>query len=747
MKYQFKGNLRGFYCGDCFDFMYNANVKIYALDRDANTTAMAVANEKETFHQRSDEELKLISKKLIGEGVTDEAGNFSIEITGKKYDGAAFDIDFECGTVPLKIPPRKKEPPRPPRPLQFHITTLQPMWIDAAEQRELAIASWEYAIPYKFWCWILRLFKIYVICGQVNDCKHQHPVAGVKVLAFDVDLLQDDALGFGITNSSGNFRIYYSEADFSKTIFSWLNVEWPAGPDLYFKIEAADGTVLLAENRQRGHDRDRTNASNCFCVKFCVECPAGSMVCQLTGPTGCIDGSVQLTAGKYIPVTGSAGSCGLQKYELELLWDGTLQIPATIVYADTAGNPDTGLTVGNHAVYNGNVGFIDVQKAAEGAGAHLATSTNFTVRLRCYNADGTFVDVYTSFQLDTAEVYIKNVGGRVAPDVLDAAEHLHITDSALSAIGTIGGTVGIYGAARVYGCSNEQIKEYSLYFKKDDFASVQPPNGALYDTAANGWTQICRVDYTSYLSFSATELISNNELAGPTSRLTNSGFYTYHMPIYIPLLNTYVYVDVPKLAASSWGTGPSGRYTVLLEVADTAGTYYYDIQKVWVDNESIEGIITKIGSQPPCTDLYMRDNAGNFKTVDIMGTAYDPLIIPGNLSQPTSDNFDHYHVSIQKQSAAAANTIINSVNPVPARPALSGVGTLASFNLANLDITQNAILNPGAPWSMDQLLADGASCNYNFILYVADKTLVSESTVHHIAPYYFPIKIINSNEP
>ncbi len=745
MRYQFKGNLRGFYCGDCFDFLYKANVKIYAVDRTANITALAVAREKETFHQRSDEELKSLSKRMIGEGVTDENGNFSVDLTEKNYDGGAFDIDFECGTVPIQV---RKKIPAPPAPFQFHITTFQPQWKQPAEEtRDQLMAYWEYAIPFKFWCWLLRLFKVYVICGKVNDCKNKQPVAGVKVFAYDVDLIQDDSLGFGITNSNGDFRIYYTEADFSKTIFSWLNVEWPAGPDLYFRIEAADGTVLLAENRQRGHDRDRANASNCFCINFCVECPEGSMVCKLTGPAGCIDGNFTLTDGKYIPVTGSAGSCGLKKYELELLWNGTLLIPGAIVYSNASGNPDTALTFGNHAVYNGHVGFINAQKAVEGAGANLATSTNFTVHLRCYNADGSFVDVYTSFQLDSSEVYIKNVGGRVAPDVLNAAEHLHVADSAASSLGTIGGTVGIYGAARVYGCSSEQIKEYSLYYKKDDFASVQPPNGPFFDTVANGWTQICRVDYTNYLAFTPSELISNNELPGPDSRLTNSGFYTYHMPVYIPVFHTWIYIDVPKLSGSSWGTGASGRYSVLLEVIDTVGTYYYDIQKVWVDNENIEGIITKIGSQPPCTDLYMRDKLGNFKTIDILGTAYDPLIIPGNLAQPTSDNFDHYQVDILKQSAAAANTIISSSTPVPARPALSGIGTLASFNLANLDVTQNPILNPGAPWNIDQLLTNGASCNYNFILNVADKTLVSESDVHRISPYYFPIKIINSNEP
>ncbi len=62
MSYIFKGNLRGFYCGDCYDYLYKAKIKIYAIDKQANVTALAVAREKETFHQRSDDELKSISE-------------------------------------------------------------------------------------------------------------------------------------------------------------------------------------------------------------------------------------------------------------------------------------------------------------------------------------------------------------------------------------------------------------------------------------------------------------------------------------------------------------------------------------------------------------------------------------------------------------------------------------------------------------------------------------------------------------
>lgn len=276
MSYIFKGNLRGFYCGECYDFLYNATIKIYAVDKGADITAMAVAREKETFHQRSEEEIKSLPKRQIGEGLTDEAGNFSIRLDEKNYSGGAFEIDFECGTVPilLKLP----RPPKPIGPLQFHITTHQPIWKETVAEQTTATAAatlrlayWEYSITARFWCWLLRLFRLYVVCGRVEVCKKQVPLGNVKVKAYDVDLLQDDYLGEAITNAGGYFKIYFTEADFSKTIFSWLNVEWPAGPDLYFSVETLGGAMLLKEPRSKGHTPGRENAGNCTCVNLCVD--------------------------------------------------------------------------------------------------------------------------------------------------------------------------------------------------------------------------------------------------------------------------------------------------------------------------------------------------------------------------------------------------------------------------------------------------------------------------------------------
>jgi hypothetical protein len=273
MNYIFKGNLRGFYCGDCYDFLYQAKIRIYAVDKQADITSLAVAREKETFHQRSADELKAISKRLLAEAVTDEAGNFSIDLSDKqKYDGSAFDIDFECGTVPIK--PGPKLPPKPRGPFQFNVTTHQPLWRESNEGQR--VAYWEYGITYKFWCWLLRLFGLYVICGKVVDCETKIPLSGLKVKAYDVDLLQDDYLGDGTTDSTGHFKIYYTEAEFSKTIFPWLNIEWPAGPDLYFSVETGSGNILMKEPRSRGHQKDRENAPNCFCVELCVKGNGGS---------------------------------------------------------------------------------------------------------------------------------------------------------------------------------------------------------------------------------------------------------------------------------------------------------------------------------------------------------------------------------------------------------------------------------------------------------------------------------------
>jgi hypothetical protein len=265
MAYIFKGTILGALCRDCIEPLFGLKLRFYRLAPDRNVTALAVAAAKDTFTHLEDAAVAARQSLLLGEAEIDERGNFSFEFpAASRYDGGPFEVDLYCGTVPRLIPR-----PRPPQPLQFTITTLQPSWRTVENN---SVAAWEYTVPYRYWCHIRGRFGAWTICGHVIHCQTKAPIGGVRVRAFDVDWLQDDALGQDVTDGAGHFRIDYSASDFKKTIFSpSINIEWTGGPDLYFRVETLSGTVLLAEPSSRGRASDRENAGPCFCVELCLE--------------------------------------------------------------------------------------------------------------------------------------------------------------------------------------------------------------------------------------------------------------------------------------------------------------------------------------------------------------------------------------------------------------------------------------------------------------------------------------------
>ena len=247
MAYIFKGTILGALCRDCIEPLAGLKLKFYRLASDRNVTALAVAAPKDTFTLLEDQAIEARRPLLIGEAEIDERGNFSFEFPrGSRYEGGPFEVDLHCAAVP-------RQKPGPARaPLQFTITTLQPSWRPAGDDQ---VAAWEYTVPFRYWCHIRGRFGAWTICGHVLHCETKAPIGGVKVRAFDVDWLQQDALGEAVTDAAGHFRIDYSADDFKKTIFSpSINIEWFGGPDLYFRIETLGGTVLLAEPPSRGRD-------------------------------------------------------------------------------------------------------------------------------------------------------------------------------------------------------------------------------------------------------------------------------------------------------------------------------------------------------------------------------------------------------------------------------------------------------------------------------------------------------------
>jgi hypothetical protein len=265
MAYIFKGKLCGYICPDCPEPLSDVTVRLYRSRAGQGVTMLAAASPKDTFAILSDADVQAKASSLIAETTTNADGSFVFELGEKQqYQGEAFEIDVYCGTVP-----HRKATPKPPKPLQFSITTIQPTWrnTDAG-----LMAAFEYCVPPRFWCEIRRRFGAWTICGIVVDCKSGAPIAGVKVRAFDVDWLQDDDLGAGITDFAGKFRIDYLPIDFEQTPLSPLiNFELIGGPDVYFKVETLGGIVLLAEPRSQGRTAGRENIGPCFCVRLCTE--------------------------------------------------------------------------------------------------------------------------------------------------------------------------------------------------------------------------------------------------------------------------------------------------------------------------------------------------------------------------------------------------------------------------------------------------------------------------------------------
>jgi hypothetical protein len=261
MNYIFRGRLCSLICSECREPLRRVKVRLYHLDPRENAIDRASANAKDTFAILDDEAIKAKQSLLIAETETDAEGNYSFDLGEKQnYKGGAFEVDVYVDST-------EGIEDRGIKPVQFTITVLNPQW---RQDRDLLIWGWDYCIPYRWWCRVLSYRRLWVICGKVVLCEdRKKAVPGVKVIALDRDWIQDDNLGSAFTNSSGNFHIYYTAAQFQQG--TWLDVELVGGPDVYFRVETATGAPLLVEPSSRGRDADRENIGHCFCVTLCLK--------------------------------------------------------------------------------------------------------------------------------------------------------------------------------------------------------------------------------------------------------------------------------------------------------------------------------------------------------------------------------------------------------------------------------------------------------------------------------------------
>ena len=262
MSYVFRGSLRGALCGDCSEVPAGSTLRLYRYRPEQNETAPAVADTRGVLTLLTDDQVHSKASMLIAETTVDPDGNFLFRFgRAQGYKGEAFEIDLYCATVPHRKPSHI-----PPKPRQVSIAILQPAWEMIREGDYLAV--WKYEIPSRFWSYFRGLFDAWLICGHLKTQREQAPISGATISAFDVNWLQDEALGSAVTDGRGHFRIDYLSEDFKLTPFSpWIKVERVSGPDVYFKATLG-GTLILDEDRSVGRVAGRHNIGPCSCMEL-----------------------------------------------------------------------------------------------------------------------------------------------------------------------------------------------------------------------------------------------------------------------------------------------------------------------------------------------------------------------------------------------------------------------------------------------------------------------------------------------
>jgi hypothetical protein len=478
-----------------------------------------------------------------------------------------------------------------------------------------------------------------------------------------------------------------------------------------------------------------------------------TLKCQITSPAGgtCVTEEVDTVDGiLFIRVKGTASGSVFGHYTLAI----SGPYPYNVIY------PAGGGTI---PVNNAELGKIDT--TALDNGDYTITLTVFPI------GAGSPKTCTVSFTLLKIAVYITRAAGVPAvpnwyEQDAELVQGMHIV--------SVGGSFHLDGAAYVYTCVDRKIERYEIRYTR--VAAPGPgPAQPLNDAAIPAdWPAANQVG--SPLVYDATKYWPWTKVGPAPMNLINT-WTTQHWGAPAP-----GGTDYPKLSPGSWdshGATPDptmrgGRYSLLLIVHDTADHYYYDMQRIWLDNWPVVCKIVKFqrpgdpGAQPPepawvdledCTDILM-----SWERLRIIGLAWDALTDDAWPATAPNDNFDSYSLAYQKEFSASSDPI--PVVPAAGYPLLAAnrrvPDTLTPLpgplpNDANADLlvewdltTLDAGALPGgttcetAPDVGNQLYR-GCACTFTLSLGVSDKTVtetVGDYYSHHPGTSQ-PIKIIN----
>jgi len=485
------------------------------------------------------------------------------------------------------------------------------------------------------------------------------------------------------------------------------------------------------------------------------------LTCELTEPTGCTDEEINQSAGGLtVEVVGSAGGVTFGHYTLE--W-------RQVQGQDCNDNADWssdgviypgGGSSGGTPVSNGTLGWLNTTVWPAGS---------YEVRLCVYSYIGGAARrcCCTQFDLFKQLVWIERVtinpGAPVEtpPGPFDANASI-VDGNPGGTVVPVGGCVTVEGSAWVGECSGRKIKCFDLRYAP---GFLPGPNDAGFNPA----------DYTGP---STGSLLSepvcyippdeakkraqwNWVISAPlTTRLVKTQIDLFGTPIDVWKLQDYCFNSKNQLpgCADAQHHCASGKYTLLLQVEDTLGNFYYDTQQVWFDNKPIHVEFSGVGGLAACSDLHLEMDGpfvpagapcGTAWPVDLEGIVYDEYIDEADTSYP-SDNFDRYILRITRQGGPTYNVPITPdlvtlgpnplwgtdrvgepgercedsdpgctpVTPVPSK----SDGLLTKLDLRVFDaVCATSLAAPFAPpagFALDR----GECCGYTFQLHGRDKT-------------------------
>lgn len=258
MSYVLTGRLRARMDENTVEPVANQTVLLYWVP----------SGEDGSFTIRSHDEARAREYLLLAQGRTDARGEFRIDMgedtlmarkgSRRTYAGEPLSLEIYCrgtdGTTNFET-----------EEVQFSLGHLQPSWENHGDHFH---GTLEHELTADQWRRVREAQDSWTIAGRVVRDSDQSPLPGMRVFAYDVDTVQDDFLGSAITGEDGSFRIDYPGSAFRQTS---VGVGYErGGPEIYFRVETADGKVVYTEPRSRGNDPDRANSPNWFSTELRV---------------------------------------------------------------------------------------------------------------------------------------------------------------------------------------------------------------------------------------------------------------------------------------------------------------------------------------------------------------------------------------------------------------------------------------------------------------------------------------------